>query len=838
MKTASLAAALLAAGLASAADNPFIPGYVGDPHMTRDPDTGMFLVYGTTDGYGKGDDLAGGPFCVRESMDLVSWTTRCFSQEDGTFVKPANSLWAPAAVKGEDGRWYLYYIARGGNCYVASSGTPHGPWRDELDGKPLAPGMFDTDVVRIDGRVFVVTMNGSKEAWGVYIGELEQDMVTWKRPLARAYRGPDLFEGPGLFKRGDMWYLTYSNGSLAGSYHVNYATSSSPFGPYTADTKNNPVMSPDYGSGVICTGHNNVWRIGDDFYMCYHRKSSPGSVRQAALQKLEFRADGSIVPMKPAAAFERPAALPPASAEADLARGKLAVASSEAAGSKCDVAAACRASNAVDGSYGTIWKAASTGAEWLKVDLGTVCGVREASIHFEFDGVAYRYLLESSVDGRSWTEFADRRADASKTNPRVDSGSAKARYLRWSFEGGVNVNCMETVGVFEVRVHGEPGPDLALASFTVNGAAPHGFAPERTRFTAWVPDADSAEVAAAARDRSAQVTVETARGGKLPCDAVVTVRSCGLVNRYVAHLKRLGRSVKGKPFGAEPESDRNAASAAFDGDAGTWYESFDVDDGYAGIDVGEGLCAEVSAVRFTPRAGNLRAMVGGVFEGSGDGSAWTVLHRVESEPDRGENCAEVKAGRPFRLLRYRGPKASSACVAEIAFFGEVRKASGRQALAVELSPKAKRSGDAVVASGARLVNDWSFEGGGKGWSSPWPVRPEKANAFEGAWAVNANSSGRLAQTLAGLADGTYEFSLQVQGDGKAPADALDLFAEGADGEKRVAVSVSGWRRWNRFTVGGIRVRGGKMTVGLSMKRTGNSGLWAWADCAELVRIGD
>lgn len=227
---------------AAAAGNPFFPGYVGDPHITRDPVTGTFLVYGTTDGYGKGDDLAGGPFCVRESKDLVNWTTTPFSFEDGTFPQPTRNMWAPAAVKGKDGRWYFYYICRGVNCFVASSETPRGPWRGELDNKPLAPGMFDSDAVMINGRTFVITMNGAHERgdWGVWIGELNDDMLTWKRPLARAYFGRDLFEGPGLFERNGKWYLTYSNGSLGGSYHVNYAIADNPFGPYKADTPNNP----------------------------------------------------------------------------------------------------------------------------------------------------------------------------------------------------------------------------------------------------------------------------------------------------------------------------------------------------------------------------------------------------------------------------------------------------------------------------------------------------------------------------------------------------------------------------------------------------------------------
>ena len=836
MKRVVASAMGLAAFGALAACNPFFPGYVGDPHITRDPDSGRFLVYGTTDGYGRGDDLAGGPFCVRESDNLLDWTTYTFSQEDGTFVKPTHNLWAPAAVKGGDGRWYLYYIAHGVNCFVASSATPHGPWRDELDGKPLAPKMFDTDAVRLKGRVFVITMNGSRENrdWGVWIGELNDDMVTWKRPLSLAYTGPDLFEGPGLFERNGKWYLTYSNGSLAGSYHVNYAIADNPFGPYKADKPNNPIMSPDYGTGIICTGHNNVIQIGEEYYICYHRKSSPGSVRLAALQKLAFREDGTIVPMKPSAEWEYPAALPSPPARANLARGKWAWASSEAAGSKCDVTAACKAAKATDGSYGTIWKAASRGEEWLAVDLGTVCEVEETRIHFEFDGVAYRYLLEGSLDGKSWQTFADRTADNSKVNPRTDRGTMKARYLRWRFREGVDVRYPESVGVFEVWAFGRPGPDLALSSISVNGVVPATFGPERVSQVVWVPDADRAKVAASARDPRAKVRV--AYDGKLPGKAEITVSSGGLSNVYDISLKKLGRSVSGKPFGAEAESAANAASSAFDGNAATWYEAFSVDDAYVGLDLGAGKAAKLCAIRFCPRKGNARLMVGGVFEGSNDAAEWTELARVRKEPEQGENILEVTEQGAFRLLRYRGPKGSSSCVAEVSFFGETVSVARPQALKGQLAAPARRTGDAVRAVPGTFLNDGSYEGGGKGWHSPWPVKPEKANASDGTWAVNPNSSGRLSQTLEGLEDGVYEFTLDVQGDGKSAEDTLDLFAVGADGEMRTPVTVSGWRKWKTFAVKGIRVNGGRLTVGFAMKRTGRSGMWAWVDNAKLVKV--
>lgn len=437
--------------------NPVCPGYVGDPYMLYED--GTFYVYGTTDGWaldnGKAEVLSSGPYCVRESKDLVHWKTTPFSKELGTFPKSTNKLWAPTALKGKDGKWYLYYIHNGYNCFVATGPSPRGPWTDLNKGNPLAPYMFDTDVVKIDGRVFVITMNGSREkgTWGIHIGELNNDMVTWKRPLALAYTGKDLFEGPGLFKRGKKWYLTYSNGSLSGSYHVNYAMADDPFGPYVADKANNPIIQPDWkGTGINCTGHCNVFAVGKDYYLCYHRRSCKNAARMAGFEKIAFREDGTIVPMKPTLDGERPK-LKSSEKAANLALKAVCTASSCTEKTQANPSAPCTAQNAADRNYGTVWAPATSGEEWLQLDLGTVKPVSRVVTSFELDGAVYRYVLETSVDGKKWSKFADRSASDDPVNPRTDAGKARARYLRFRFNGAMKESPGGLVGVNEVKVY-------------------------------------------------------------------------------------------------------------------------------------------------------------------------------------------------------------------------------------------------------------------------------------------------------------------------------------------------------------------------------------------------
>ena len=48
----------------------------------------------------------------------------------------------------------------------------------------------------------------------------------------------------------------------------------------------------------------------------------------------------------------------------------------------------------------------------------------------------YQYLIETSVDGKHWSVFADKRNNRLAGSPMVDFGKVKARYVRLTFTGG------------------------------------------------------------------------------------------------------------------------------------------------------------------------------------------------------------------------------------------------------------------------------------------------------------------------------------------------------------------------------------------------------------------
>lgn len=117
--------------------------------------------------------------------------------------------------------------------------------------------------------------------------------------------------------------------------------------------------------------------------------------------------------------------------EANLAKGRPAQASSEETG-KGNLAA-----RAVDGDPGTRWCAASGALpQSLRIDLGAEKRVRALRVLWENPAGSYRYVVESSVDGKAWSGVVD----ASK--PTKPNGVAEhavdvaaARHLRVTCSG-------------------------------------------------------------------------------------------------------------------------------------------------------------------------------------------------------------------------------------------------------------------------------------------------------------------------------------------------------------------------------------------------------------------
>jgi hypothetical protein len=286
--------------------NPFVEGWYADPDMKRYGDA--YWVYPTYSA--PYDDQT--YLDAFSSPDLVHWTkhARVLDGQGVTWARRA--IWAPSPIE-RDGTYYLYFGANDiqsdaelGGIGVATASTPAGPFVDAL-GAPLI-GKYANGAQPIDQNVF---LDDDDQAYLYYGGhghcnvvKLNQDMKslgtfgdgsTFKEITPSGY-----VEGALMFKRNGTYYLMWSEGGWTGpDYRVSYAMSDSPTGPFD---KLGTILSQN---AAIATGsgHNTVVQLPgkDEWYIVYHRHplgEIDGNHRVLSLDRLSFRADGTIEPVE------------------------------------------------------------------------------------------------------------------------------------------------------------------------------------------------------------------------------------------------------------------------------------------------------------------------------------------------------------------------------------------------------------------------------------------------------------------------------------------------------------------------------------------------------------
>ena len=409
--------------------NPVIPGYFADPTIKKFGDT--YYMYATTDGSGAGF----GPAQVWTSKDFVNWTLMPMNWPDSHWI------WAPDVIRHTDGRYYYFYCQP---CIIhcGVSETPRGPWKNILGESEavLVPDRFVTNAITLDGQTFVDD-DGSVYlywgTWGIYkgfgcgAGKMTPDLkgFTETRLIPNTEAG-DFFEAPFVLKRNGIYYFMYSSGSCHDhTYRVQYATSDHPLGPYEYK---GCILETNEDGTVHGPGHHSILKEGDDYYIVYHRHDNPhsnrGFHRQLCMDKMEFAADGSIRKVIPT--HKGVGALAPSVVKSE----NLALGAGVRASSCYDDN--FRAEYAVDDNNGTLWRPRGMGQEWLEIDLGSSREIQTVWTQFEYGTQFYQYLIETSVDGKHWSVFVDKRNNHLAGSPMVDFGKAEARYVRLTFTGG------------------------------------------------------------------------------------------------------------------------------------------------------------------------------------------------------------------------------------------------------------------------------------------------------------------------------------------------------------------------------------------------------------------
>ena len=445
------------------AGNPFIPGYFADPTIRKFGDT--YYLYATTDGTGNGY----GPAQVWVSYDFIHWRNIVMNWPTTEVV------WAPDVVRQANGT-YRYYYCEPCNINVGESASPVGPWHNILgkDDAVLVPDRYIHNVITLDPQLF--RDNDGTEylyftTWGIYDGfgcgvaklnprftsplvqsggnhrfgdarrwhedspfPIAADSFFLEKHLIPNTQLKDIFEAPFVFKRNGIYYFTYSSGSCHDhTYRVQYATSSTgPMGPFEYK---GCILQSNADGTVHGPGHHSILQDGDRFHIVYHRHNNPHSAhgfnRQVCIDEMKFDDAGNILPIVPTHDAKGMDAVH-ATKYRNLAYG-------------CRVTASSYyddwflPSYAVDDNNATLWKAAGTNwgqgggechPEWIQIDLGKATTFNEVWTQFEYATFFYQYKIETSLDGRRWTLYADRTDNTLQGSPMIDRKTVKSRYLR------------------------------------------------------------------------------------------------------------------------------------------------------------------------------------------------------------------------------------------------------------------------------------------------------------------------------------------------------------------------------------------------------------------------
>jgi hypothetical protein len=277
--------------------NPICPPgvFIADPEVRQMPD-GRVYVYGSRDE--PGNAWCSHSYDVLSSSDLVNWHVEQYSfATDGPGKQTDYTdriLYAPDCIY-RDGKYYLFYCLAGDpedDEGVAVSSSPYGPF---MDGKVIKgirgidPSVFIDD----DGQAYLfwgqAYAKGAKLSSDMHSieGEVHDSLLTYEEHFFN--------EGSSVRKRNGIYYYVYGSHSQHGESNcasLDYATSTSPLGPYTY----RGVIIDNWGSGRnLVNNHGCITEINGRWYIAYHRPTHASStMRKACLEPITFNEDGSI----------------------------------------------------------------------------------------------------------------------------------------------------------------------------------------------------------------------------------------------------------------------------------------------------------------------------------------------------------------------------------------------------------------------------------------------------------------------------------------------------------------------------------------------------------------
>src|SRR6187551_644826 len=245
-----------------------------------------------------------GWFCMEDyhvfsSANLTDWTDHgvIVTQNKAPWVRPDSySMWAPDCIE-RNGKYYFYFptaakdtIAhgRGFTIGVAVADKPEGPFIPEVTPIKGVRGIDPNVFIDKDGQAYLYWSAGN-----IYGAKLKANMLELDSEVKTLGELPTkgLKEGPYLFERNGIYYLTYPHVENK-IERLEYATGDNPLGPF----KVAGVIMDESPSGCW-TNHHSILEFKKEWILFYHHNDlSPqfDKARSIRADYLHFNPDGSI----------------------------------------------------------------------------------------------------------------------------------------------------------------------------------------------------------------------------------------------------------------------------------------------------------------------------------------------------------------------------------------------------------------------------------------------------------------------------------------------------------------------------------------------------------------
>lgn len=250
-----------------------------------------------------------GWFCMEDyhvysSANLTDWTDHgvIVSQNEVPWVKPDSySMWAPDCIY-RNGKYYFYFpttpkdtntFGRGFTIGVAVADKPEGPFVPQPEPIKGVRGIDPNVFIDKNGQAYLYWSQGN-----IYGAKLKENMLELASDpvILQDLPGKGLKEGPYLFERNGIYYLTYPHVENK-IERLEYATGNNPLGPF----KVTGVIMDE--SPTSCwTNHHSIIYFNDQWYLFYHHNDlSPNfdKARSVRVDSLFFEADGTIRKVTP-----------------------------------------------------------------------------------------------------------------------------------------------------------------------------------------------------------------------------------------------------------------------------------------------------------------------------------------------------------------------------------------------------------------------------------------------------------------------------------------------------------------------------------------------------------